>query len=331
MSWFFKRRKSVATVAFNMAPRRGPYGGGNQWLRQLTAYLKSCGYAVQFHLDKRVDCVAGTHAGLSGALTFSYEDVLRMRAKNPTLVCFQRINDNDMRKGTDSMDQLVAQANRAADHTVFVSEWLRDYHASRWFDSAKSHSVILNGADPSIFHPIGAAVWKRDQTLRLVTHHWSDNMSKGFDLYKKIDIALASGALQDAELWVIGRWPAEIAWKKARTFRPCIEHKLARLLRQCHGYVTASKHEPGAMHPVEGLQCGLPLLYDREAGGTVELGRQFGVELSEDIVTAFARFRESYDDLRENVLASPPSGDAMCLAYRRLIQRLIAEARANQP
>ena len=97
MSWFFKRRKPVATVAFNMAPRRGPYGGGSQWLRQLTAYLKSCGYAVQFHLDKRVDCVAGTHAGLSGALTFSYEDVLRMRAKNP-LVCFQRINDNDMRK-----------------------------------------------------------------------------------------------------------------------------------------------------------------------------------------------------------------------------------------
>ena len=73
------------------------------------------------------------------------------------------------------------------------------------------------------------------------------------------------------------------------------------------------------------------LLYDREAGGTVELGTKFGVELSEDIVTAFARFRESYDDLRENVLASPPSGDAMCLAYRRLIQRLIAEARANQP
>ena len=55
---------------------------------------------------------------------------------------------------------------------------------------------------------------------------------------------------------MIGRM--EIAWKKARTFRPCIEHKLARLLRQCHGHVTASKHEPGAMHPVEGLQCGLP-------------------------------------------------------------------------
>ena len=88
----------------------------------------------------------------------------------------------------------MAEANRAADHTVFVSEWLRDYHASRWFDSAKTHSVILNGADPSIFHPIGAAVWKPGPALRLVTHHWSDNMSKGFDLYARIDEAIASGA-----------------------------------------------------------------------------------------------------------------------------------------
>ena len=68
MNWFFRKRRPVATVAFNMIPRRGPYGGGNQWLNQLSSYLKSCGYAVQFHLDERVDCVAGTHAGLSGGL-----------------------------------------------------------------------------------------------------------------------------------------------------------------------------------------------------------------------------------------------------------------------
>ena len=71
MNWFFRKRRPVATVAFNMIPRRGPYGGGNQWLNQLSSYLKRCGYAVQFHLDEHVDCVAGTHAGLSGGLAFS--------------------------------------------------------------------------------------------------------------------------------------------------------------------------------------------------------------------------------------------------------------------
>ena len=89
--------------------------------------------------------------------------------------------------------ELLAEANRAADHTVFVSDWLRDYHASRWFDLMRPHSVILNGADPSIFHPIGAATWKPGTPLRLVTHHWSDNMSKGFELYARIDEVIASG------------------------------------------------------------------------------------------------------------------------------------------
>ena len=130
-------------------------------------------------------------------------------------------------------------------------------------------------------------------------------MSKGFDLYQDIDEAIASGALREAELWVIGRWPVKIAWRKARTFPPCVGRKLAGLLRQCHGYVTGSRYEPGAMHPVEGLQCGLPLLYDPETGGTVELGRRFGIEVSDDPVMAFTRFQESYDELRQRVLARP--------------------------
>ncbi len=228
MSWFVRKSRPVATVAFNMLPRSGPYGGGNQWLNQLSAYLKRCGYAVQYHLDRKVDCVAGTHAGLSGALAFSYDDVLRAKEKNPRLVCLQRINDNDVRKGTDAMDRVLAEANRTADHTVFVSDWLRDYHASRWFDAVRPHSVILNGADPSIFHPIGAAIWKPGAPLRLVTHHWSDNMSKGFELYARIDEDIASGGLSDAEIWIIGRWPKRIRWRSAKTFGPCVGGALSR-------------------------------------------------------------------------------------------------------
>ena len=101
---------------------------------------------------------------------------------------------------------------------------------------------------------------------------------------------------------------------------------MADLLRSCHVYVTGSKHEPGAMHPVEGLQCGLPLLYDRETGGTVELDevRHGNVR---DTVESIARIRDAYEVLRAQGLENPPSGDAMCLHYRKLIQRLIAEAR----
>lgn len=319
----FKKRPVVARVALNMVPKRGPYGGGNQWLAQMHAALERVGYAVQFHLDERVDCVVGSHAGLGGGLTFSYEDVARMKERCPRLRCIQRINDNDVRKGTQDMDAHLAECSRAADHVVFVSEWLRDYHAARWFDVSRPHSVIRNGADPWDFHPVGGAEWKRGQPLRLVTHHWSDNPSKGFDLYARMDELIASGELPGVELWVIGRWPAGLRWRAARTFAPCAGADLAGLLRQCHVYVTASRFEPGAMHPVEGLQCGLPLLYHRDSGGTVETGRVYGIEMGEDLAASVRAVAERYGELRAKVLAAPPSGDWMCVEYRRLVQALL--------
>lgn len=317
-------QKTVATVAFNMRPKRGPFGGGNQWVSQLSAYLRACGYRVVYRLDDSVDLVMGTHAGLSGALEFSYEDVVRAKRRNPRLRCVQRINDNDARKGTGEMDALLGRANEAADHTVFVSGWLRDYHARKWFEREKPHSVILNGANPAVFHPFGNAPWREGEPLRLVTHHWSDNMAKGFDVYEQIDARIADGSIPGVELWIVGRWPSGIRWRSAKTFAPCAGHALADILRRCHACVTASRFEPGAMHPVEALQCGLPLLYHADSGGTVELGREFGVEISSDLASSLGELKARYSGLRQALLRGGPAGDRMCLSYRTLIQSILA-------
>ena len=303
--------------------RRGPYGGGNQWLGQIAPYLERCGYRTVSKLDSGVDCVLGTHAGLGGGLSIPYDEVLRAKEKNPRLRCIQRINDNDIRKGTTEMDRYLADCNRAADHTVFVSEWLRDYHAERWFDPSRPHSVIYNGADPSVFHPIGSRSWKPREPLRLVTHHWSDNPAKGFPVYEAVDAAIADGKLPGVELWIVGRWPTGIRWRSARTFPACSGHRLAALLRECHIAITASRYEPGAMHPAEAMQCGLPLLYTSDTGGTVELGRRFGVLLGEDFTESLDALRNRYADLRQSVLRDAPAGDGMCAAYRRIVQQLI--------
>jgi glycosyltransferase involved in cell wall biosynthesis len=315
--------RKPATVAFNMRPRKGPFGGGNQWLQQVSSYLGRCGYGTRFSLDSSADIVLGTHAGLSGGLSIPYADVLKAKEKNPRLLCVQRINDNDIRKGTGEMDKFLAECNRAADHTVFVSEWLRDHHGERWFDRARPHSVILNGADPSVFHPLGTSPWKPGQPMRFVTHHWSDNMSKGFDVYAEMDALIAEGKLKGVELWIVGRWPSQITWRAARTVGPCSGHSLAAVLRQAHVCVTASRFEPGAMHPVEAMQCGLPLLYHADTGGTVELGRKFGVLIKGDLISAVEEMKTEYEQLRTRVLSEAPSGDLMCAAYRRLVQSLV--------
>ena len=320
-------RKPVATVALNVRPRSGPYGGANQWAQQLTTFLRRSGYRVVHNLRPGVDLVMGTHLGLSGQLAFSWEEVARAKAADPGLRVIQRINDNDIRKGTREMSIALAAANKTADHTVFVSSWLRNHHADQWFDRSRPHSVIEPGADPSIFHPIGNRAWQPGQPFRFVTHHWSDNMAKGFDVYGAMDEVIADGRAGEFELWIIGRRPENMKWRAAKTFPATGGRELADLLRQCHAYVSASRFEPGAMHPVEGIQCGLPLLYHPDTGGTVALGERFGVPLGDDVARSMEIMREESGRLRPQVLDSPPSGDFMCLQYRRLIQREIAAAK----
>lgn len=313
-------------MAVNLRPRRGSWGGANQWASQLVRALRFQGWLVRFDLRGAADAVIMTHTGMTANTTFGADEVADFKARHPRVRCIHRINDNDIRKGTGAMDTLLARSNRVADHTVFVSAWLRDHHASKWFDTSRPHSVIAPGADPSVFHSIGNRPWVPGRPFRIVTHHWSDNMAKGFDVYHALDAAIADGRLSGCELWIIGRWPRDLVWRSARTFPPASGDDLAALLRRCHCYISASRYEPGAMHVVEGLQCGLPLLYHPETGGTVEMGQKYGVEAGDDLATSVREMRERYADRREILAKDPPSGDLMTLSYRRILQMLVADA-----
>lgn len=327
-SQFFKK---VPTVAINLVPRKNSWGGANQWTAQVSRYFQQQGWKVRYDLKKPVDAILMTHTGLSAGTSFDADDVARFKEKYPKVRCLHRINDNNIRKGTSKMDLLLEQSSRVADHTVFVSAWLRDHHAERWFDRARPHSVITPGADPRVFFPFSEQECSLKKPLRLVTHHWSDHWNKGFDIYQKLDELIASKKQGVFELWVIGRWPTEIEWKTARTFSPTAGAPLGRLLRQCHGYITASRYEPGAMHVAEGLQSGLPILYHRDSGGTVEQGRRYGLEIQNDLEVTLDLFKEQYAALRTKLLADPPSGDKMAKKYFELVQKLLNKSSFKMP
>jgi glycosyltransferase involved in cell wall biosynthesis len=263
-------------------------------------------------------------------VTFGPDEIREYKLGHAAMVCLHRVNECDARKGTSFMDDLLAGANTVADFTVFVSAWLRDYHAARWFDARRPHAVIQNGADPAAFHPLGGEGFTGATPFRLVTHHWSDNWMKGFDVYQAVDELIASGRLPDTELWVVGRWPREIRWKVAHTIGPAHGVELGSLLRRCHAYLTASRFDPGPMHPIEGVQCGLPLIYHQDGGGIVELGLRYGVGFRDDVRAAIVEARERYAELRGRVLADVPPGDRMCVDYGRIILRLLAAGAADR-
>lgn len=326
MGTLLRRHPPVATVAINMRPTSGPWGGSSTFVAQLRALLKARNWRVTYRLSPEVDAIILIDPREDLQLkAFGMKEIIAHKKRFPHVRVIHRVNECDQRKGTTFMDPLLAEANAHADFTVFIAEWLRDYHAARWFDTSRPHEVIYNGADAGVFHPIGQRPWVAGEPVRVVTHHWSDNPLKGFDVYEEVDRLLAAGQLPGFELWVIGRWPARIQWKAARTLPPSAGRALAEQIRQCHLYLTATRWEPCGMHHVEGAQCGLPLIYHEDGGGVVEAGLKYGIGFRDDVAGALREARDHYADLRRKVLQRPPSGDQMTLAYKEIIQRLLAE------
>lgn len=317
--------RGAPVVAINMYPAAGAWGGSSVFVCQFMAALRHCGIRPVFDLAGPVDVIflIDPREDLMNK-AFGMDEIASYKERFPNVRIIHRINECDQRKASDFMDECLRQANTIADHTIFISRWLRDYFVDRWFEPDRSHQVIYNGADPAIFHPLHSHRYN-GKIMRLVTHHWSANPMKGFPVYQLVDGLIADGSLPDTELWIIGGRPPEMQWRAARLFEPASGKKLADLLRQCHAYITASLWEPCGMHHVEGAQCGLPLLYHEDGGGIVEVGERYGIGYREaSLPAAVDEMRARWVDLRERVFKQMPDGLVMAMDYVRAVYRVLS-------
>lgn len=318
------RKQPVGTVVLTQKPVNGPWGGSNQFVKQMQTLLLSRGYDVRFDLSRKPDVLIVVDPRQSLNKPLGFDEIRRFKENNPDVAVLHRINECDRRKNTEFMDDLLKQTNEYADYTVFISEWLRRYHTERWFDPRKPHSVIYNGADPAVFYPKKKAQKRSTerQVLRIVTHHWAAAYSKGYDVYERLDGMIAENEVDGVVLRVIGRWPEEVRWRSAEIFGPLHGDELAGRLRECDVYINASRWEPCGMSQVEGIQCGLPLIYHRDGGGIVDVGLKCGVEFTDNLMGAIQTMRENYDVYRSKALSLDLGGDRMCMEFARLVRML---------
>ncbi len=320
------KTRKIATVAFNVKPVRGPWGGSSLFVGQFANYLKRIGYRVTYSLTNATDVIVLVDPRNDQSnKTFGLDEIRALQTTKPQVKVLHRINECDQRKQSQFMDNLLEEANELADFTVFISSWLAQYHADKWFDTTRPHRVVYNGADPAVFHPVGSSRYHAGTPFRIITHHWSNNWLKGFEEYARLDEMIASGALKGVELVVMGRYPEEISWRSATLVPPRHGAAMADELRRCHAYITASRWEPCGMHHVEGAQCGLPLIYHIDGGGIVEAGRKYGVGFEDDLAGAIGEMRDNWSRFRTDVLNHLPSGDTMCIECSKVVQMLLSD------
>ncbi len=315
-----------------MKLRGGAWGGGNLFGRALAEYLSAHGARVRFDLSAPdVDVILLTHPDpASESSAFGADDAVQyLRHRNPGAIVVNRINNSSKARSDPhgTYNRLMIRASTIADHTAFISRWLRDTYVASGFRKAE-HSIILNGADPAIFFPRRNPS-RTDGEMKLVTHHWSTNPNKGFLIYARLD-RIVKDRFHGRRLafTYIGRLPGKMEFRHARHVAPQSPESVAEILRDHDIYVTAAQSEGAGMHHIEGAMCGLPVLYPN-SGGIPEYCQGYGIEYEpETFEVKLADLIDRYDQYRARMRSYPHHSNKMCGQYLDLFRRLLDQRHA---
>lgn len=260
-------------IYVNRAPVSGPWGGGNQWVRAFHEFVPELKHDVVQPDDAvtapDVIVLAGLDdggQGISADKAVMYKEMMRFR-HDVRLVL--RVNENDARKGTTTVDRNLIMLSKYLDGTVFTSDWIRDYFLTKGWQ-CPNNTVIKNGVQGTVFKP---GIKLNNGKVNVVAHHWSNNEMKGFDIYEELDRFV--GKNTDFTFAYIGRDRG--TFKNTNVIRPLTGKKLGDALGRYDVYVSASRFEPGPNHVIESIACGLPTFVHHDGGGSVEFAGQEAV------------------------------------------------------
>ncbi len=168
--------------------------------------------------------------------------------------------------------------------------------------------VIYNGGNTDIFFPLEKKVLNNKSKIVIVTHHWSDNINKGYGIYYKL-WKYSQRKHSGIEFKFIGRKFNDKFKNEVQVIGPYKGKKLADELRKCDIYITGSINDSCPNHVIEGLLCGLPILYINHKGGgknlcelikNCKIGEPFNNFV--ELINFIHMIKKHYSSYRQNVI-----------------------------
>ena len=310
----------------------GPWGGGNFFLINLKNYLENKGHEVVFdlcHSDIDIILFTDPRPKIYSSSTISYKDIQQYKKfVNKNVVIVQRINECDERKGTNGINSLYLKSSDIANKVVFVSTWLKELYLKLGLPEEKS-SVILSGSDSKIFNPSNKNIRKIDEKFKIVTHHWSNNIFKGFKIYVHLDKLLNKKFWNDRfEFTFIGNISDEYNFENTKIMKPLSGNSLATEIKKNDIYLTASINEPSGNHHIEAAQCGLPILY-YISGGIPEYCDGYGLGFENNFEDQLLEISENYDEFQRKLKHYPRNADKTNSEFLDLFENTLIELKKN--
>lgn len=311
-------------IIFNKQIVSGPWGGGNQILKLFQGFLIRRKHQIDYRLTDDADVVIIMDAKESSC-SFTMDNLRQFKRKTGIKV-IHRINDNGSHRknNVERSDNLMIEVNKEfANKTIFISQWLKDYYVKRGLKLNHSY-VIANGTDRGLFYPSSNVIRKADEPLKIITHHWSSNMAKGFAIYDELDKFCHKNP-DIAQFKFLGNYPnGMLKTCNKVSLKPYTEIPFYLMSQDL--YVTATQFESGGCHIIEGMACGLIPIVRYGGGGTEEYSKDFSCCYNdfEELKKCIINLYENYDlflNMRNNVRNNYIySAKEMCEKYLDVIR-----------
>jgi len=241
----------------------GPWGGGNNFVKSFYDFMPRHGWNIIENPYEVIPNKIFLQSPFPDQKDrFSINDAIKIKSSFPETELIIRVNDCDARKNTDNVDNLWIETSKYIDKTIFVSKWMMDYFLRKGWH-CQNNFVVYNGVDHKNF-------CKKEKInngkTNIVTHHWSDNYLKGFDIYEKIDKFVEEN--KEYTFTYIGRNRG--TFKHTKCIEPLFGKHLGEELSKYDVYVSASRFDPGPNHILESLACDIPTYVFKDGGGCIE-------------------------------------------------------------
>ncbi len=294
-----------------------PYGGGNISVYYIIHYISGVysNFEITYELETDIDIylIIDPFKDRNGLFKkYAMSDVIIHRNKHNT--CGQiviRVNDCDKTR-------VVTNINKSREHSIitnfkdidffiFNSHFIKQYYFDKFeknvLQTCSKYAVIINGCDQTIFTNMVKSIRTK---INIVTHHWSDNMNKGYDTYYKLWKYTQTHKNANIEFVFIGKNVPEM-FKKVPIHGPFVNSELSDELNKQHIYITDSIYDSCPNHVLEALSCGLPILYSNSEGGARELCTMSEFKVGEmyntfdELLQKIDMIKNNYDFYRENI------------------------------
>jgi len=303
----------MAKILVNRAPVSGPWGGGNKTVQCLCEALQNAGHDVVHSLQHSIDLLICIDPRGSGAMP-SGQDICRYKEQYGAKV-IQRVGDVGSH-GKPHLTGMVKEMVNQSDFIIFPSLWAKDY-----INYQKNNFKIIHNGPLEVFYRFRKDN-NKNETISLITHHWSPNPRKGYALYQDLDSEINN---LNMKFTYLGRLQPGISLKNAKYIPPIGDNnQIAKILSEHNIYLTASEEEAGANHVLEAMAAGLPVVYRDNGGSINEYCSDFGESYStfEEMINIIKVVNSNYEFYKKKVLSYNNNINKVINEYLKVINEL---------